>query len=99
MTDNRYHQAYIGNPPIVRASVLKDRPSFSTAISGDDKGPLTRKCFSPPLMAAEPFPIIPRARLSSRRETVLMPFFTSGGGKVKIVVTSEQGKEAVVAIL
>src|SRR5262252_785768 len=49
-------------------------------------------------MAAEPYPIIGRTTLSSRRGPPRTRSFTSRR-EVKVAVASEQGREAVVAIL
>jgi len=60
---------------------------------------LTRACSSPTWMVAERFPTTARAKLSSLQGGAADAVFYIQRGKVKIVVTSEQGKEAVVAIL
>ena len=58
-----------------------------------------RKSFSPPQMAAGPSPNIERTKWSSRRATPADAVFYIQNGKVKVTVVSEQGKEAVVAVL
>ena len=50
-------------------------------------------------MAAGPFRLLERTRLFSNRGQPADAVFYIRNGKIKILVTSEQGKEAVVAIL
>ena len=60
---------------------------------------LTPKRFSPRPMAGEPSPNIERIRLSSHKEIWSDSVFYIRTGKVKVTVISEQGKEAVVAVM
>ena len=59
----------------------------------------TPKRFSPKQTAAEPFQNTRRIKSSFRRANPLTLFSTFQEGKIKITVVSEQGKEAIVAIL
>ena len=60
---------------------------------------LTLACSSLPCAAAGPSLIIGLGRRSSRRETPQNSVFYIVSGKIKIFVISEQGREAVVALL
>ncbi len=60
---------------------------------------MTRTCSLRPRAAAEPNLSIGAKGSFSRRETPPTPIFYILRGKIKIVVTSKQGREAVVAVL